>query len=88
MGGLSAALLIDAGINRTLIGLSERRVGFGFPGEASDVVNFLGTIRTGKKIILCIVRNEKSVMLVSQWMFTLPNSLLSLRFKAQRCGSM
>lgn len=37
-GETSAALLTDAGIKWTLTGHSERRVGFGGPGETSDMV--------------------------------------------------
>ena len=45
-GETSAALLVDAGIKWTLTGHSERRVGFGGPGESSAVV--------GKKTQLAI----------------------------------
>jgi len=37
-GETSAALLTDAGIKWTLTGHSERRVGFGGPGETSNMV--------------------------------------------------
>ena len=45
-GETSAALLVDAGVKWTLTGHSERRVGFGGPGESSAVV--------GKKTQLAI----------------------------------
>lgn len=37
-GELTAEMLADAGINWTLTGHSERRVGFGIPGETNHVV--------------------------------------------------
>ncbi len=42
-GELSAEMLADAGITWTLTGHSERRVGFGYPGETSHVI-FLSDI--------------------------------------------
>ena len=45
-GETSAALLTDAGVKWTLTGHSERRVGFGGPGESSAVV--------GKKTALAV----------------------------------
>lgn len=45
-GETSAALLTDAGVKWTLTGHSERRVGFGGPGESSAVV--------GKKTAIAI----------------------------------
>lgn len=45
-GETSAALLADAGVKWTLTGHSERRVGFGGPGESSAVV--------GKKTALAV----------------------------------
>ena len=46
-GETSAALLADAGVKWTLTGHSERRVGFGGPGESSAVV--------GKKTSIAIL---------------------------------
>lgn len=37
-GEMSAEMLVDSGIHWTLTGHSERRVGFGYPGETSEVV--------------------------------------------------
>ena len=45
-GETCALHLVDAGIKWTLTGHSERRVGFGYPGETSDVV--------GKKTAIAI----------------------------------
>jgi len=55
-GELSAALLADAGIKWTLTGHSERRVGFGFPGETSEVVGRKTAlaISAGLSVIACI----------------------------------
>jgi len=53
---LSADLLADAGINWTLTGHSERRVGFGFPGETSHVVGIKtkNAVDKGLSVIACI----------------------------------
>ena len=55
-GETSAALLVDAGVHWTLTGHSERRVGFGFPGEPSAVVarKTAVAIAAGLNVILCI----------------------------------
>lgn len=55
-GELSAALLRDSGINWTLTGHSERRVGFGYPGETSEVVGKKTkvAIGAGMSVIACI----------------------------------
>lgn len=55
-GELSAKLLVDAGLKWTLTGHSERRVGFGFAGETSEVVakKTAGAIAAGMNVILCI----------------------------------
>jgi triosephosphate isomerase len=55
-GELSADMLVDAGINWTLTGHSERRVGFGYPGETSHVVGIKtkNAIGKGMSAIACI----------------------------------
>lgn len=55
-GEISAEMLADSGINWTLTGHSERRVGFGFAGETSAVVatKTKNAIDTGLSVILCI----------------------------------
>jgi triosephosphate isomerase len=55
-GEISPMLLKDAGITWTLTGHSERRVGFGLPGETSSVVagKTAAAIKTGLSVILCI----------------------------------
>ena len=49
-------MLADSGINWTLTGHSERRVGFGYPGETSHVVGVKtkNAIDVGLNAILCI----------------------------------
>ena len=49
-------MLVDAGVRWTLTGHSERRVGFGFPGETSTVVarKTAIAIAAGLNVILCI----------------------------------
>jgi len=55
-GELSADLLADSGIKWTLTGHSERRVGFGFPGETSKVVGIKtkNAIDCGLSVMACI----------------------------------
>lgn len=55
-GELSAEMLVDSGISWTLTGHSERRVGFGFPGETSSVVGLKtkNAIECGMSVIACI----------------------------------
>lgn len=55
-GELSADLLLDAGIKWTLTGHSERRVGFGLPGESSEIVGKKTAIalQKGMSVIACI----------------------------------
>lgn len=55
-GELSAEMLRDSGINWTLTGHSERRVGFGFPGETNEVVGIKtkNAIDAGMNVIACI----------------------------------
>ena len=49
-------MLANAGIKWTLTGHSERRVGFGFPGENSDVVakKTFEALSAGLSVIACI----------------------------------
>jgi triosephosphate isomerase len=55
-GEVSAAMLYDAGVRWTLTGHSERRVGFGFPGETNEVVGAKTAIavKSGLQVIACI----------------------------------
>jgi len=55
-GETSAAMLVDSGIKWTLTGHSERRVGFGFPGETSEVVGkkTAAALAAGLSVIACI----------------------------------
>ena len=55
-GELSAEMLVDSGISWTLTGHSERRVGFGFPGETSTVVGIKtkNAIDCGMSVMACI----------------------------------
>jgi triosephosphate isomerase len=54
-------MLADAGIHWTLTGHSERRVGFGFPGESSQVVGIKtkNAISKGLSAIACIGEHLK-----------------------------
>jgi len=51
-----AEMLVDAGIKWTLTGHSERRVGFGFPGETSEVVGVKtkNAVDAGMSVMACI----------------------------------
>lgn len=55
-GEISAKLLVDSGITWTLTGHSERRTGFGIPGETSEVVGKKTkvAIDNGMSVIACI----------------------------------
>lgn len=55
-GELTGDILADSGIKWTLTGHSERRVGFGFPGETSIVVGqkTKNGIVSGLSVIACI----------------------------------
>ena len=55
-GEMSAEMLVDSGIKWTLTGHSERRVGFGFPGEPSAVVGVKtkNALDAGMSVIACI----------------------------------
>ncbi len=55
-GETSAQQLVDAGVKWTLTGHSERRVGFGYPGETSDVVGKKTAVAlaAGMSVAVCI----------------------------------
>lgn len=55
-GELSADMLVDSQIKWTLTGHSERRVGFGYPGETSSVVGVKtkNAIDCGMSVMACI----------------------------------
>lgn len=55
-GEISAEMLADSGIKWTLTGHSERRVGFGYPGETSAVVGVKtkNAIDCGISVMACI----------------------------------
>mmetsp|Transcript_21647 Transcript_21647/g.19711 ORF Transcript_21647/g.19711 Transcript_21647/m.19711 type:complete len:267 (-) Transcript_21647:101-901(-) len=55
-GEISAAILSDIGIKWAIIGHSERRTGFGFPGEPDSVVaaKVKTAVTSGIKAIACI----------------------------------
>ena len=55
-GEHSAAILKDAGVKWTLAGHSERRIGFGGPGETSETVakKTLMALNTGLHVTVCI----------------------------------
>ena len=55
-GEMSAEMLVDSGIKWTLTGHSERRVGFGFPGETSDIVGIKtkNAVDAGMSVMACI----------------------------------
>jgi triosephosphate isomerase len=66
-------MLADFGIQWTLTGHSERRVGFGFQGESSEVVavKTKNAIEAGLNVIACIGehlvdrQNGKTMVVVS-----------------------
>ena len=55
-GEISAQLLKDAGVKWTLTGHSERRVGFGIPGETNELVGkkTAVAVKGGLNVILCV----------------------------------
>lgn len=55
-GETSAAMLADLGVRWTLVGHSERRIGFGFPGESSEVcaAKTKRALDAGVSVIFCI----------------------------------
>ena len=55
-GEISGDLLKDLGINWTLAGHSERRAGFGMPGETNEIVakKAKAGLKAGLNVILCI----------------------------------
>lgn len=54
-------MFLDSGINWTLTGHSERRVGFGMPGESSEVVGVKTRLAldAGMSVIACIGEHLK-----------------------------
>lgn len=55
-GEISAQMLKDIGVKWTLTGHSERRVGFGFPGETNEVVGkkTMVAVKAGLSVMFCI----------------------------------
>ena len=55
-GEMTAEMLVDSGIKWTLTGHSERRVGFGIPGETSEVVavKTKNAVDQGMSVMACI----------------------------------
>lgn len=55
-GEMSPEMLMDSGIQWTLTGHSERRVGFGYPGETNSVVGVKtkNALDCGMSVIACI----------------------------------
>jgi triosephosphate isomerase len=55
-GEISAEMLVNSGIAWTLTGHSERRVGFGYPGETSHVVGVKtkNALDAGMSVMACI----------------------------------
>lgn len=55
-GEISCQLLTDIGVQWTLTGHSERRVGFGIPGETDELVGkkIAVAVRSGMSVIACI----------------------------------
>ena len=55
-GEISAEMLVDSGINWTLTGHSERRVGFGMQGESSHIVGVKtkNAVDAGLNVMACI----------------------------------
>jgi len=55
-GEVSAQMLVDVGVRWTLTGHSERRVGFGYSGETSEVVarKTYVAVKASLSVILCI----------------------------------
>jgi triosephosphate isomerase len=60
-GELTADMLLDSGIKWTLTGHSERRVGFGMPGESSQIVavKTKNAVESGMNVILCVGEHLK-----------------------------
>jgi hypothetical protein len=85
-GETSSVLLKDAGVNWTLTGHSERRVGFGYPGEPSAVVakKTAFAVSQGMKVILCIGehladRENGTTMVVCAEQLAAVTSVLSVK---------
>lgn len=55
-GEISAQMLLDSGVQWTLTGHSERRIGFGIPGETNELVGrkTAVAVQAGMSVIACI----------------------------------
>lgn len=88
-GEISADMLADAGINWTLTGHSERRVGFGYPGETSQVVGIKtkNAISKGLSVMACIGeqladrQNGTTMNVVSEQLDAIKASLVEADWK-------
>ncbi len=77
-------MLSDFGISWTLTGHSERRVGFGFPGESSHVVavKTKNALTAGMSVIACIGeqladrQNGSTMVVVAEQLEAIKNSLV------------
>ena len=82
-------MLADAGINWTLTGHSERRVGFGYPGETSHVVGVKtkNAISKGLSVMACIGeqladrQNGTTMNVVSEQLDAIKASLVEADWK-------
>ena len=65
-GEMSAEMLSDAGIKWTLTGHSERRVGFGYPGEPNRVVavKTKNAIDADMSVVFCLGEHVKSIRIL------------------------
>lgn len=69
-GEVSPKLLVDAGVTWTLTGHSERRVGFGIPGETNELVGkkTAAAVKEGMFVMACIgeqlVERENGITMV------------------------
>jgi len=83
-GEISADMLADFGIKWTLTGHSERRVGFGFKGESSEVVavKTKNAISKGLSVIACIGeqladrQNGSTMAVCSEQLLAIKNALM------------
>jgi len=82
-------MLADSGINWTLTGHSERRVGFGYPGETSHVVGVKtkNAISKGLSVMACIGeqladrQNGTTMNVVSEQLEAIKASLVEADWK-------
>ena len=82
-GEVSAKLLVDSGIFWTLAGHSERRQGFGFPGETNEVVGKKAKVAldNGMSVIVCIGEkiedreNDRTMAICSSQLLALKTEL-------------